>query len=147
MPDREVVPGVARAIAKRRNELELSLNEFVHATGLTRQGLAPLLAGERRRYQERLTMPVCRVLGWAPGSIERLFAGEEPIMASDESNPVKIGPDTRILLDQLAEVGGILSQLEALGVAADQRAAEVDEVIADLQRRVAALEQARRGNG
>lgn len=136
--DRERVPSVARAIAKRRQDLDLSLEQFVEQTGLSRPGLAPLLAGIRKGYQERLTMPVCRVLKWTPDSIDRLFRGESPIERDDE--PTRIGADTQLLLDKLAELATVIADLEA-------GARRVDRQVDALDARVTACEQEQLGNG
>ncbi len=117
-------PQMAEAIKNRRLELGLDLAAFIAATGLTRQGLAPLLAGEERRYQERLTLPVTRVLHWTPDSIERLLNGREPVPnGADQLPPALISQlDGRYLsledangaLDDLATV---LQRVEALEAA------------------------------
>ena len=73
------VDGMAELIEARRRALGLTVQDLIEQTGLTRPGLAPLLRGERRRYQERLTLPVCRVLKWTPDSIDRLLAGGPPV--------------------------------------------------------------------
>lgn len=59
---REIVPGLAEAISRRRRQLGMDVADLVQETGLTRPGLAPLLRGERRNYQDRLTLAVCRAL-------------------------------------------------------------------------------------
>lgn len=79
---RETVAGMAEAIDARRQELGIaSIAEFERRTGITREGLKPLLAGERRRYQDRLKWPVCAALGWTADSIDRLLRGEPAQMA------------------------------------------------------------------
>lgn len=109
--------GVADAIAERRQELGMNVEALVEATGVTRQGLAPLLRGERRAYQERLTMPVCRALRWTPDSIARLLDGEP---AKPLSSPVGSDdlPASRQQLTALAgkveELVGRFDQLQAL---------------------------------
>lgn len=76
----EVVELLRDRIEERRRQLGLDPQAFVEATGLTRGGLDPLRKGYRKQYQERLTIPVCRVLGWTPDSIDRLLRGEEPVL-------------------------------------------------------------------
>src|SRR4051794_28464518 len=58
-----------------------SVKKFADACGLTPQGLLPLRRGEIRAYQDRLTGPVCRTLGWSLDSIERMMAGDDPLEA------------------------------------------------------------------
>ena len=81
---REVVPALAESIETRRKQLGLAPGDLINATGVTGPGLAPLRRGERRAYQERLTMAVCRALRWTPDSIDLLLAGEEPVTWEDE---------------------------------------------------------------
>jgi len=72
----ETAPELAKAIEARRKELGLAPGELAQAAGVSVQGLAPLRKGVRKQYQDRLTLSVCRVLGWTPDSIERLLRGE-----------------------------------------------------------------------
>lgn len=103
--EREIVPGMAEAIHARRRQLRIEdVAELVRRTGLTRQGLAPLLAGVRKGYQERTTGPVCRVLRWKPDGIDRLMRGEAPI----ERDPTTADLDEEI--SRLAEQTARLAQ-------------------------------------
>jgi transcriptional regulator with XRE-family HTH domain len=80
---------LADAIEHRRVELGLSPSEFAEATGVTMEGLRRLRRGEVRRYQQRLTGPVCRILGWTPDSIDRLLSGQPPeTVSGGVSEPV-----------------------------------------------------------
>lgn len=81
MPD--VDRHLAGAIEKRRTELGYDVQTLVELTGLTRQGLQPLLRGERKRYQDRLKLPLCKALQWTPDSIDLLLAGGEPVPLPD----------------------------------------------------------------
>lgn len=74
-------------VEARRKELGLSPTKLAEATGVTLQGLAPIRRGEVKRYQERLTGPLCAALGWTPDSIERILAGGDPAYA-DLPEPV-----------------------------------------------------------
>lgn len=71
---------LAGAIDKRRKELGLDVQTLAERTGLTRQGLQPILRGDRKRYQDRLKLPLCQALEWTPDSIDRLLDGLEPIV-------------------------------------------------------------------
>lgn len=89
----ELVPELAEAIERRRRELGLTVGDLARITGLTRQGLAPLREGRRRAYQERLTLPVAKALGWQPDAIERLLQGLQPVEidpAAPEADPTDV---------------------------------------------------------
>ena len=107
------VDGMAELIEARRRALGLTVQDLIEQTGLTRPGLAPLLRGERRRYQERLTLPVCRVLKWTPDSIERLLAGGPPVEIEDAA---VIAPDS---------VAALHEQVDALRRTVDELSREV----------------------
>jgi hypothetical protein len=103
------VEGMAVTIEARRLALGLTVQDLIEQTGLTRPGLTPLLRGERRKYQERLTLPICRVLKWTPDSIERLLAGDEPI----ELDPVTPPGELSALRDQVGELTALVADLAA----------------------------------
>jgi transcriptional regulator with XRE-family HTH domain len=109
------VDGMASTIEARRLALGLTVQDLIEQTGLTRPGLAPLLRGERRRYQERLTLPICRVLRWTPDSIERLLSGQEPI----ELEPIIRPDELAELRERVGEltrmVGELAASVESLG--------------------------------
>src|SRR5689334_1141133 len=75
----EIVPGMAETIEARRRQLQLSPGEFSRRAGITRQGLAPVVKGHRRAYQDRVRFGVARALEWEPDAIDRLLAGEQPV--------------------------------------------------------------------
>lgn len=163
--ERETVPAVADAITNRRRELALDLAEFIRLTGLSRQGLAPLLAGERRKYQERLTLPVCRVLRWTPDSIDRLFAGKPAIPNGGEASdtdPLHLGPDTREYIDEkLNALARAAERMEVAGAEAERWRQRTEEQVAatqellaqtqglvvDIEQRLTQLEQRGPRNG
>lgn len=118
---------LAGAIEARRKELGLDVQALVDLTGLTRQGLQPLLRGERKRYQDRLKLPLCQALDWTPDSIDRLLAGLEPIIRPGAVEPAGL-PEFR--LSAVAEMERQADQIEQL-----QRAThdEVDGLHAELE--------------
>lgn len=88
MPEQEeVVPGMAAAIERRRLEVGITLGEFADSAGVTRQGLAPVRAGYRRAYRERLKFGVARALQWPSDAVDRLMAGEDPGSFDDDPPP------------------------------------------------------------
>jgi len=91
----EKVSGMAEAITQRRAELGMDVAALVEASGVTRQGLAPLLRGERKAYQDRLMLGVCQALKWTPDSITRLLRGEL-------AQPVSLPSDARTAEPELA---------------------------------------------
>lgn len=140
---------MADAITERRVSLGMDVRALVEATGLTRQGLAPLLRGERRAYQERLTIAVCRALKWSPDSIARLLRGES---AEPLNSPGDVGaaPGLAARVDRLEA-----QLLEALTGAAGRtdevaqfardlakwaaRTAKAEKAVAQLQQQVKLL--------
>lgn len=70
---------LADRVEARRVELGYTISALAEATGLTQQALKNVRNGERRRYQDRLTLPLTAALRWSSDSIDRLLAGEEPI--------------------------------------------------------------------
>jgi transcriptional regulator with XRE-family HTH domain len=96
---------LAEAIEARRRELGLSPTEFAEATGVTPEALRNLRHGDVRRYQERLTGPVTRVLGLVPDAIERLIAGESLSDVVDESRTAAAAA----ALSLASDVGGARS--------------------------------------
>ena len=105
------VDGMAAKIEARRLALGLTVQDLIERTGLTRPGLAPLLRGDRRKYQERLTLPVCKALRWTPDSIERLLAGLDP--AELELESVTSIDDASELRTHVGELGRLVSELAA----------------------------------
>jgi len=91
---RDVVPGMAEAIDKRRLELGLSMGGFAKAAGLTRAGLAPVVNGERRDYQDKTRFGLARALHWPVDALDRLMAGEDP--ATFEHSPPKPTVEARL---------------------------------------------------
>ena len=121
------VERMANTIEARRLALGLTVQDLIELTGLTRPGLAPLLRGERRKYQERLTLPVCRALKWTPDSIERLLSGEDPI----ELEPV-VQPDE--LAAVRAQVGELSRMVADLAATVTAHSARLDEQGAQVER-------------
>lgn len=76
---------LARCIEERMAELDLTPTDLARETGLTLQALANVRKGLRRNYQRRLTMPLTRVLGWSPDSIQRAMNGQSPVV--EVANP------------------------------------------------------------
>jgi hypothetical protein len=107
---------IAAIIRARRIEVGLdTIQALVDATGLTRQGLQPLLRGEVKGYQDRLKIPVCRALGWTPDSIDRLLAGDDPIELDEDEH---VAPEKSLVsrLDELeTEVQRLDRVLRLLG--------------------------------
>lgn len=111
----DVVKELAEAIDQRRAELGMDVQALSDASGVTRQGLAPLLAGERRRYQDRLKFPVCRALGWSPDSIDRLLRGEPPVVEVANPRPGDVRYATMAMAeDGIRQLGDLTAKVERL---------------------------------
>lgn len=81
VPDYPEVPDLKDEVEKAMERCNLAgASALAAATGLTVQGLAPLLRGDRRRYQKRLTWPVCDAFGWTRDSIGRILDGDKPVL-------------------------------------------------------------------
>jgi len=78
MPGMEVVPALRDAIEARRNELGLSPTELADRAGVSNPGLLALRKGQKKQYQDRLTMPVEDALGWPRGTIRSILDGGAP---------------------------------------------------------------------
>jgi transcriptional regulator with XRE-family HTH domain len=120
---------LADAIKARRLEKGWNVQRFVEETGITRQGLQPLLRGEVRNYQDRLTLAVTKALDWTPDSIERLMRGEPAERTNGPDNP------SEALIAEVADLRMRLVDLQAL-------ADEAMPAIEELTRRVVRLEAA-----
>ncbi len=114
MSNKEVVGNLAEHMAARMAELGIdSVSELAKLAGVSREGLVPMVRGVRKQYQRRLTRPVCDALGWSHDSIERLLAGEPPVVAH-----TPVGPP----LDIEARLAQIDEKLDAvIGVVAANR--------------------------
>lgn len=106
----EVVPELADAIESRRKELGLTPGQLAQAAGVSAEGLMPLRKGYRKQYQDRLTLAVCRVLGWSADSIDRLLDGEAPVVLDDEPGDDEVSR-LRVLR---SEVEGLIGDLRSL---------------------------------
>jgi transcriptional regulator with XRE-family HTH domain len=140
---------LAEAIETRRRELGLSPTDLAEATGVTPEALRNLRRGDVRRYQERLTGPVTRVLGLVPDAIERLLAGE-PLSVLVDANrlpaPAADTPTSRVDDAARIERAQIRAQLLDLGRVVDLVAEQVEglaESVAGLVR-IADLESSQR---
>lgn len=72
----ETVPGMAEAIEDRRQMLHLSPSDFARVAGVSLQGLVPVRAGARRKYQAKVRNGVARALQWPVDWYDRLIEGE-----------------------------------------------------------------------
>lgn len=122
----KISPALRDAVAARMDDLEMSPTDFESATGLSGTALLNLRRGEIRRYQKRLTGPVCRALFWTPDSIDRLLRGEPAI---EVTKPVR-----------LESVVELLAGMDDTTDAAVVRFEQISAQLAALEVRVAALE-------
>ncbi len=109
--DYEIVPALAEHIERRMTELRLDPNGLAEATGLSLTVLQQLRKGYRKKYQRRLTWPVCETLGWTADSIERILRGEEPVLTvtpRGESYATR-----KWVTEQLALLGGEIQLLRS----------------------------------
>ncbi len=106
---KEIVGNLAEHMAARMAELGIdSVSELAKLAGVSREGLVPMVRGVRKQYQRRLTRPVCDALGWSHDSIERLLAGDPPVIASAPATPL-LDVDARLAqidekIDEVIEV-------------------------------------------
>lgn len=133
---------LAGAIEDRRKELGHTPTTLAAATGLSLQALKNIRRGEVRRYQERLTMPLARALGWSADSIDRLLRGEDPVVenAAPPRSPItddeRRPPEFRVgfngeLPTELTELPLIVKQLAAKDA---ERATEMQALRAEIER-------------
>ena len=114
---------LARAIEARRRDLDMTVGDLAEKTGLSRQALLNVRRGDVREYQERLTIPLTRALGWTPDSIDRLLAGDQPL---ERHNPADQPDELSQLRADVAELQATVRELAAL-VRERLRAAADDE--------------------
>lgn len=69
---------MAEAVDARCKELGLTPGQFAYEAGLTRQGLADVRNGRRKKYQDRLKFGIARALHWRNDWYEQLLAGLSP---------------------------------------------------------------------
>lgn len=74
---------MAEAVEKRRRDRGLSPGGFADAAGLTPQGLAPVRAGQRKRYEDKTIVGVAKALAWSMDWYDRLVAGQFPDEVDD----------------------------------------------------------------
>jgi hypothetical protein len=126
----EVVQALADHVSRRMFELGINgPSALARETELTVQGLQPLIRGERRKYQARLTNPVCRVFGWTPDSIDRILAGGEPVVVM---RPPPID-------DLRAALGTLVDQVAASRRALESRSAQIERRLDELTAHVRSL--------
>lgn len=138
---------LADAVDQRRRELGYTTWQALQdAAGISAQGLKNVRNGERRRYQDRLTVPLTRALRWTPDSIERLLAGDEPtelgptsidlLAESAGRHQMHIGSDalTRAKVDNDA--------LAAVAASIEHLTPVIDGEVSRLERRIEQLERA-----
>lgn len=127
----EVVPALRDAVEQRRKALGLGPGALAEAAGVTNEGLMPLRKGYRKQYQERLTAGVCRALGWTTDSIDRILAGDQPVLADQQA-----GGRVEVLEEQisslLVEVARLARVVRQQG---EQLAALTDAVTAQASER------------
>lgn len=105
----EVNERLRELVEARRKELGLTPTKLAEATGLTTQGLMPIRRGEVKRYQERLTGPLCAALGWTADSVDRILAGGDPIIEGG-----LVDPSRRTTVTLPADEAAALRQLIAI---------------------------------
>lgn len=94
--------------------------ELARRAGVSQPGLLPLRQGVRKKYQPRLTRPVCDALGWTRDSIERLLAGKPAILAveADDSTVYATAADLAVLHARLEEIASQAMEAKKLADAA-----------------------------
>lgn len=145
--ERPISPALRDAIAARMKELALSPSDLIELTGRTGPGLAPLHRGEIRKYQVRLTRPVCDALGWTPDSINRILDGKKPQLADRRHRGGPAGshsPASRLaVLERLADQA--VPQLAEVAVDTEtnrERIEALESRVAELERRMSRRQRA-----
>lgn len=114
---RDVVPEMAVWIRDRMAQLRIDRAELLRRSGVTGPGLAPILRGERKRYQDRLKWPVCDALQLTEDSIDRMLRGEPPM-------PKPGAPGIRTsLAEEASRAHQVEATIEDLGVLLGDEAA------------------------
>jgi hypothetical protein len=74
----DTVEGMANAVRDRLVELDMDIQDFVRASGLSRPGLDPVRDGVRRNYKAKTIYGVAKALRWSPDWYDRLVDGQLP---------------------------------------------------------------------
>lgn len=83
---------LARAVRARREELGASRADIYSGGGPSPDRLNAIENARAINYSRKMLSNLEHCLGWAPGSIERVIQGEEPIVETD--NPPILRRDT-----------------------------------------------------
>lgn len=121
----QVVPGMARAIQDRMDELGLDATGLTAASGKAPPTIRQLRRGERRNYDRATRLAVCAALGWTPDSIDRLLDGGPPVVAGEAEAPPTIDAKT------LAEIAGSVAASNAAMLRGLQ--ARLEDVMGEVQ--------------
>lgn len=83
--------------------------------GLSLQAVKNLRNGEIRDYQDRLTVPVCRELGWSSDSIGRLLRGEDPIILPGRADPAEAAELPELVVEMSRQLAELTERVQELG--------------------------------
>lgn len=83
---------VAHAVVRRRVHLGLTQEEASGRAGLSATTWRLLENEVQTRYRRLTLAGVERALGWAPGSIDAILAGDEPSVTDDGRGPATATP-------------------------------------------------------
>ena len=110
---------VAECVRTRREELRLTQADAASLGGISEPSWNVLENNRQHSYKRRTLLAVCTALGWTSDSIERILDGHSPLLQAD-----------------------VESQLANAMVALDAPDLDHEQRLADLERRVAAIEAA-----
>jgi transcriptional regulator with XRE-family HTH domain len=76
-----------RAIRDRIAELDVLQRELSERSGVSMATWSKLLNGPNEMFDKKTLRAAARSLGWSPDSIDRLLAGQDPIVETPDPSP------------------------------------------------------------
>lgn len=137
---------VGDAIQTRMVELSIGPADVQALGGPTGKPLTNYLAGtpiKRRDVKRRL----CKALGWAPNSIDRIVAGEEPTVVTDNPGEATADEAPRSALALLEAMENQMGDLEGSVSAIDEKIANLRSTFLDVVVELGDIREALRSSG
>ena len=145
-PDIEDWSRVGVALTARVQALAVTKAELLRASGLSQTTLDGYLAGApRTKYRADKVRDLCIAVGWTSDSIERILQGEEPVLGTEGW---RAGFEQKFneLRQQAIEATAREPRGPRMNAFEAMRDSEIESLrtrVADLERRLAAMERQR----
>lgn len=106
------ITGMAATVDQRMRELRMNATELIDKSGLSAGPVRRLRRGLDYRYDATTIMAFCDALGWRDDAIDRMRAGEPPVLklvvheGGADRSPVDEALETARQAMQIAETAG-----------------------------------------